>query len=1345
MHWARDCPMPRPARAAPAAHDRRPPMGGAGGPGGAPGARRPPPPAPQRDFRARRCHPDAPSDGVVAYGGTDVLPFCLDTGANASFISAAHALLIHSANPDTSRFVDLQTPVPISQGGTQQLESTRQLVCDFPLTLRSRSGLEHSISVALFVADGLRAVELLLGRDVYLALPAAVRDAIIVMGDAPVPTTELVVRALHAPAPLPPDDEFDRDDGGLDLGEHSDIAVRAALDAALLTASAQGLSASAVARLRAAVMAPDLFDVFRVQMGPDPPADVVPTPVRFKPDAIFRRAAPRRYSAEASAFMRAHMATLERYGYVIRDNSATVASPAYPVRKAGVDPSAPVEKRMRLTVDLRAINSQTEPHLFPLPRPETFVENLGGYPFLGSVDLQSSYWQLPLHPDSQSYFCIMTDEGIWRPTRQLQGACDGTACMQSAMTDTLGDLLHVGAEVLLDDIAVKGRTEDQLVDNMIGVLHRVHARRFKVNAFKINFFSPRILLFGRVFTKDGVHFNPAFIDTVARMPSPSSASELQSFLATCNWMRQACPRYAELVGPLQQLLTDALRLCPAGSKAARDRLQLRDNGWTAAHDTCVTQLKAALVHAVMLSYPRPDSAICVFTDASDHYWSGIVTQCEPAELSKPILQQQHLPLAFFSGPFTATQSRYAMVEKEGLAMVATCTKAAHLLRRPNPIHLFTDHRNNAALYSPDISVTASTRPAADRIARWQVFMRSFDYKIHAISTDDNLVADIFTRWACTPVVPDAPSDGPPPLLHLRARRALTRAQQRAAVPGAAPAPPAAAVVPADVDDGPPGLAPLRRVPVPAPVPVLAAAAPVAPAAPAVAVPVDAAADSPYSASSILDFNIDDAPTEAELLAEQAKAAAAGPPPPGVVVQPDGSWTSATGALYVCDAAHLRLRLCIVAHQGAACHRGVQTTLHWLREYFYWPSMAADVALFVSHCLHCVRIRTGKIVPRPLLSTAFATGPNQAIALDYLFIRAAPESAAHNFTYVLTITDTYSKFCELVPCEAATSANAVNALLCWFGRFGIVHYWTTDGGSHFKNSVMSALRGLLGTDHHICAAHASWSNGRVERLQHVVLQALQALCVGACLSEDDWPSWLPLVASVINHSPSDTLGGLCPVTVHTGLPATNPVSVVFLPDARDLLNVAPSMTDIKAHVAVVAAQLTDFRDRVDAVRPRNRRPQRGEVPVDFDVGSYVLIAKHGPAAADKLRPRWSGPARVVDTVSPYVYTVEDLITSARTDVHASFIKMYADCDLTVTPQLLAFVAHSGRGYAIDSIIDHKLQPAQLLVRWEGFVDPTWEPLHTVFADTPVSVRSYARSVVDPVQRTALLALLRDLAA
>ena len=133
------------------------------------------------------------------------------------------------------------------------------------------------------------------------------------------------------------------------------------------------------------------------------------------------------------------------------------------------------------------------------------------------------------------------------------------------------------------------------------------------------------------------------------------------------------------------------------------------------------------------------------------------------------------------------------------------------------------------------------------------------------------------------------------------------------------------------------------------------------------------------------------------------------------------------------------------------------------------------------------------------------------------------------------------------------------------------------------------------------------------------------------------------------------------------------------------------------------------------------------------------------------PPWLPPrANAATTCSPSatlggLCSVAVLMPPAPTSPAASAPPPNRPADLTVIPQLLAFVAHSDRGYAIDSIIDHKLHPAQLLVRWEGFVDPTWEPLHTVFSDTPVSVRRYARTVVDLAQRAALLALLRDLAA
>ena len=55
--------------------------------------------------------------------------------------------------------------------------------------------------------------------------------------------------------------------------------------------------------------------------------------------------------------------------------------------------------------------------------------------------------------------------------------------------------------------------------------------------------------------------------------------------------------------------------------------------------------------------------------------------------------------------------------------------------------------------------------------------------------------------------------------------------------------------------------------------------------------------------------------------------------------------------------------------------------------------------------------------------------------------------------------------------------------------------------------------------------------------------------------------------------------------------------------------------------------------------------RRQQPAQFQIGDYVLVLCIVPR--NKLRARWLGPSRVVDTVNPYVYVVEDLLTSKQT--------------------------------------------------------------------------------------------------
>ncbi|OWZ10490.1 hypothetical protein PHMEG_00016657 [Phytophthora megakarya] len=54
-----------------------------------------------------------------------------------------------------------------------------------------------------------------------------------------------------------------------------------------------------------------------------------------------------------------------------------------------------------------------------------------------------------------------------------------------------------------------------------------------------------------------------------------------------------------------------------------------------------------------------------------------------------------------------------------------------------------------------------------------------------------------------------------------------------------------------------------------------------------------------------------------------------------------------------------------------------------------------------------------------------------------------------------------------------------------------------------------------------------------------------------------------------------------------------------------------------------------------------------------------------------------PAKVVDTSSNWIFTIENRLTGESNEAHASRLKFYADSSLGVTKDFLAHVAHTVR--------------------------------------------------------------------
>ena len=440
---------------------------------------------------------------------------------------------------------------------------------------------------------------------------------------------------------------------------------------------------------------------------------------------------------------------------------------------------------------------------------------------------------------------------------------------------------------------------------------------------------------------------------------------------------------------------------------------------------------------------------------------------------------------------------------------------------------------------------------------------------------------------------------------------------------------------------------------------------------------------------------------------------------------------------------LRLRLCIVAHQGAAGHRGVQITKDWLSEKFIWPRMADDARAFVFSCIQCQLTSGGAVVPRPFKETIHASAPNQVVHMDFMFIAPAVDQTVGGHEYVLVLKDGFSKYVELIPCVAPDASTVVTALCSWFSRQGCVQGFVSDRGSHFMNKVMAALCEVLGIKHHFVVAYAAHANGQVERVNREIKELLQQLCHERDLASTSWPQLMPTVAAVLNNTPSRTLGGYAPITAYTGRPAVSPLETVFYSDVGKFQTVPLTSQAVREGVERLRESLDSIHAHITNQPRRQARHRPGELEVDFEVGDYVLYSKAGiakEASVDKTRTMWSGPALVLesdDDGTQRVFTIEDIGNDRVYTLHAQYIKRYHDPSLVVTQQLREWAARAGKGCRLGNIAKHEKRESKwwFLVHWEGYSvdEATWEPLAALAIDVPVRLKGYAKLIADPGER------------
>ena len=132
-------------------------------------------------------------------------------------------------------------------------------------------------------------------------------------------------------------------------------------------------------------------------------------------------------------------------------------------------------------------------------------------------------------------------------------------------------------------------------------------------------------------------------------------------------MSISIPAFQQRISLLNQLLETAHACAGRSTERSIKNIAFSDLSWGEEHERVYLDLQESLHNVVKLSHPDPPKSICIHTDASEKFWSGIVTQLDDSELAKHPAQQWHAPLAIVGGECKKHDLDWSTLEKEGFA------------------------------------------------------------------------------------------------------------------------------------------------------------------------------------------------------------------------------------------------------------------------------------------------------------------------------------------------------------------------------------------------------------------------------------------------------------------------------------------------------------------------------------------------------------------------------------------------------------------------------------------------------------------------------------------------------
>jgi len=400
---------------------------------------------------------------------------------------------------------------------------------------------------------------------------------------------------------------------------------------------------------------------------------------------------------------------LEANGVVERVNVSDWAHPIVVVPRAN-------GKKVRICGDFKVgLNKFLKVDDYPLKNIRHALDNIGVGSRFTKLDISSAFLHMPVREEDQKFLVINTHRGLFKFTRMSNGLSNASAVWQRFIESLLAGI--EGVEVVIDDIIITAPNDEQHLERLDEVLRRLNEQDIRLNRDKCVFFEEQVSFCGFVLKRQEIHKSDDKISAIMDAPTPTSTTELKSFLGLVQFYAPFAPQLADLAHPLYNAL-----------KGKPGRFH-----WTEDMEQAFAAVKDELCSPRILVPFDPSKALILATDASATGISAVLSHREADESERPI--------AYYSRTLSAAEKKYTAMEREALAIKVGMEKFFYYLfgRR---FTLITDSKPLVSIFSPSKSLPPLS---ATRMQNYCMFLLAFNYDIKYRNTGAHGNADALSR------------------------------------------------------------------------------------------------------------------------------------------------------------------------------------------------------------------------------------------------------------------------------------------------------------------------------------------------------------------------------------------------------------------------------------------------------------------------------------------------------------------------------------------------------------------------------------------------------------------------